>query len=896
MRLYRLLAHGVRIGMVLFILTGATLLTFSYVVLSDPANLDGMYDVYRYFGPITFIVDFAIHSGEFPLWNPITYCGMPITGNPQSFLFYVPHLLRALLTNPPTPERSTFTLAILWGIHLVFMAFGTYLFARSHRLSHGGALMAGITFAFSALMVRRMGEYHFITTMAWLPFLLLVIKKMIDYNDFFTKMGLALLGGILLGMSFMGGYLQIANLMGFTPALYALFYFFVSSPWSSHHSSACYGLRVWIYNGIAMGVIYSVGAGLAAVTLIPAWEMSAFSLRSAGVSLGKFSDLWKWTPLEFYQKMVLYGGVKYEAETIRNAGIAALVLALAAFSHKSRKEVFLFAALYAILFECCFGPPLPIGTLLEKVTPFTLSAYSRAYDFALLPLALLAGMGLDALTQPMEKVGRRLARALVLLLAAWVCLAPVGLWMEEISYIKVTNTIRILPAITIGVMVLGSLFRLNPWGRALFASVVIVLVFGETLAWNHSFVPFLTRKKITDVCNVKQEGHAISLANYRETDPICNRFQYSVRFAMNGVDPAHLAEVRNLLSGPPREGGGLRGVQDWEPTRANMRGNLLFKRSFWLARNYVLGTLPPKKVVFPSATTVFLEHAPDAPIQRLEISQVPRRSISKIAAETTITAPPTLFVPIPSGQKKDLYFDAQLPRALADRPEGSAGAVHSALYYRVKSEATAQVDVTFTQPGTDRSEFGFLHTIQPTGGREIECEVPMPDLAMVRVQLRIENKGPGAFEFTGFTIRSDANDEDGYIRITSRTMNTVDVTVGPLPDWRILTFLDAYYQGWHALVNGKEVPILRANEQFKAVLLPAGTHHVRFEFRPKTTYYALALSLGTLAFALLGLLVCWRCRMPGVSSEPAEQFSLLVRYDNHRNTSTTTFLPSDSDG
>ena len=183
---------------VILLLTAGTVVTFNHVVFSNRDELDGMYDVYRYFAPITFLVDHCIHTGEFPLWNPLTYCGMPVTGNPQSFLFYIPHLIRSLLTFNPTPERSNITLAIMWGLHLIFMGFCTYLLGRSHKLTFSGSLTAAAAFVFSALMVRRMGEYHFITSLAWMPLLLLLIKKAIDTEDFFAKTGLAICAGLTL--------------------------------------------------------------------------------------------------------------------------------------------------------------------------------------------------------------------------------------------------------------------------------------------------------------------------------------------------------------------------------------------------------------------------------------------------------------------------------------------------------------------------------------------------------------------------------------------------------------------------------------------------------------------------------------------------------------------------
>ena len=47
-----------------------------------------------------------------------------------------------------------------------------------------------------------------------------------------------------------------------------------------------------------------------------------------------------------------------------------------------------------------------------------------------------------------------------------------------------------------------------------------------------------------------------------------------------------------------------------------------------------------------------------------------------------------------------------------------------------------------------------------------------------------------------------------------------------------LVLNDVWHPWWFAEVDGKDVPILRANVLFRAVPVPAGRHHVRFAFRP----------------------------------------------------------------
>jgi hypothetical protein len=67
--------------------------------------------------------------------------------------------------------------------------------------------------------------------------------------------------------------------------------------------------------------------------------------------------------------------------------------------------------------------------------------------------------------------------------------------------------------------------------------------------------------------------------------------------------------------------------------------------------------------------------------------------------------------------------------------------------------------------------------------------------------------------------------------------------------------IEQFYPGWRALVDGHSVPIERWNGAFQSIAVPAGSHAVRFEYRPASVMLGAAISIvSVLGFAtwLLG--------------------------------------------
>ncbi len=71
----------------------------------------------------------------------------------------------------------------------------------------------------------------------------------------------------------------------------------------------------------------------------------------------------------------------------------------------------------------------------------------------------------------------------------------------------------------------------------------------------------------------------------------------------------------------------------------------------------------------------------------------------------------------------------------------------------------------------------------------------------------------------------------------------------------LLVLSDTWYPGWEADVDGSASPVLRADHTMRAVVVPEGTHTVRFHFRPGSVFIGFFLSVA--GFIALGLMMAF---------------------------------------
>jgi hypothetical protein len=94
--------------------------------------------------------------------------------------------------------------------------------------------------------------------------------------------------------------------------------------------------------------------------------------------------------------------------------------------------------------------------------------------------------------------------------------------------------------------------------------------------------------------------------------------------------------------------------------------------------------------------------------------------------------------------------------------------------------------------------------------------------------------------------QADTNASASVAHLSDTTMEVSTSSASP----SFLVTSDPYYPGWRVSIDGQPAHLFLADYALRGVPLPPGQHLVRFEFRPLSFYYGLAIS----AIALLALM------------------------------------------
>jgi len=387
-------------------------------------------DVFTYFYPYWVEATRAMQAGRLPLWNPYLFMGAPFLANSQVGVFYPFNWPLWLVL----PAHQSVHLTIV--LHLCLAALNGYLWGRaSLRLGRIGAWTVGATLALGGYLGAQVEHVNQLQGLAWLPLMLML------YDRNFSKpkaqnpkpktafVGLV----VVIGLVLLAGHTQTAFISlvglvayGLGPALWEPLRrlgrrFQARSglarhglPYGQDHLQSSQGWWRPLARRTALLVgAAGLGVALAAVQLVPTWELSRLSVRAGGLP---FNERLSFSLSPFYLARALLPGFgapipPEHIEHVAYVGLAALALAAVAIRNTRHASSNLRSAIciLALGLFLALGLYNPFYLLLARFVPGFAHFRVPARWLALYAagVAALAGVGANALMQQQARVSRR---------------------------------------------------------------------------------------------------------------------------------------------------------------------------------------------------------------------------------------------------------------------------------------------------------------------------------------------------------------------------------------------------------------------------------------------------------------------------------------------------------
>ena len=358
-------------------------------------------------GQLGFLADALKWGQGYPLWNPLHQGGMPFLADVNHQPLYPTSFLALVLE----PFRAI-TVAV--GLHLIVAASSMYALMRRVGLSQGAAFVAGAVFAFCGPSLAHSNMPGRMFALALLPPILLA------WHTAITQLSLAAFA--------VSGLLAAFQVMAGAPDLDVLTYLSLIL-WSTLVISSDAGKRSWKLKELWVSWIGlgCVKAGLAAVQWIPLFELTRRSRRTDGMlfeEFGGFSvdprrlpELWisgflgrdSLDPELYWGRHIVDGSLPYvvsitfgltaialAAASIKTASTSTTAINTVSLRPKAGRMLLMWAGVGVLGALGRFLPGLEwLYAYLPGIQIFRFP--SKVIAFGILPLAVAAALGFDAL-------------------------------------------------------------------------------------------------------------------------------------------------------------------------------------------------------------------------------------------------------------------------------------------------------------------------------------------------------------------------------------------------------------------------------------------------------------------------------------------------------------------
>jgi len=224
----------------------------------------GLGDTPSFYLPLFRLVDAQWRAGHLPLWNPYDNLGMPLAAGGTASVFYPGRLLFWL---PVSAERAFAAYVV---VHWLLAAWGAFRLARWWQCSRTGAALAAAAYALGAPVLFQYSNVVFLVAAAWLPWGVQAVDRTLREQTLNAALGLA----AVLALVTLGGDPQTAYHLGLIAAAELVWLW-------RHAGRAAGGQGRGVGRRLAL-LLLAAGLGfcLAAVQILPAWELSRRSDRA----------------------------------------------------------------------------------------------------------------------------------------------------------------------------------------------------------------------------------------------------------------------------------------------------------------------------------------------------------------------------------------------------------------------------------------------------------------------------------------------------------------------------------------------------------------------------------------------------------------------------------------
>lgn len=164
------------------------------------------WDIMDAYYPLCMLSADMLREGQLPLWNAALQFGCP-----AYVMLGIPYWYPTTLFFEITTGYSLKCVAVEYCIHLVVACFGMFLLTKEHMeqkeamKSYVIAAIAGALYGFSGLFISNAQHFMIIISAAWLPYILLSVKK---YFETGTRLFL-MVAAFCMGLSILGGYPEV---------------------------------------------------------------------------------------------------------------------------------------------------------------------------------------------------------------------------------------------------------------------------------------------------------------------------------------------------------------------------------------------------------------------------------------------------------------------------------------------------------------------------------------------------------------------------------------------------------------------------------------------------------------------------------------------------------------